>query len=130
MYAGVFLHINFFFILEEIKLGNIFEAWTFGFFYCQWNLSTNLKKLSSVYCVHNACHVSKQKCRSNLQFIILFHRSLMISLRFIAMPSNDNLTLTKYRVFLSNWYYKSCTASVAIVLDRINHVIGVQTQII
>uniref|UniRef100_K1PGS1 Uncharacterized protein n=1 Tax=Magallana gigas TaxID=29159 RepID=K1PGS1_MAGGI len=52
----------------------------------------------------------------------------MISLKFIAMRFDDDPTQTKYQVLLSNCYYKPCTASVAIVLDRINHVIGVQTQ--
>ncbi|XP_052692766.1 protein PIF-like isoform X1 [Crassostrea angulata] len=67
-------------------------------------------------------------CLNIWRFSNIEYRSLMIYLKFIAMRSDDDPTQTKYQVLLSNCYYKSCSASVAIVLDRINHVIGVQTQ--
>lgn len=104
-----------FFSLEGIKFENIFGAGIFGFFfYRQWNLYTKLNKKCYLFILHNSYQVSKLKLRSNLHVILLFHRSLMISLKFIAMRSDDDLTQT---FLLSIFYYKSCTASVAIVLD-------------
>ncbi|XP_062574944.1 protein PIF-like [Saccostrea cucullata] len=67
-------------------------------------------------------------CLNIWRFSNIEYRSLVISIKFLALQSDNPQTQTKYQALLSNCYYKSCTASVAIVLDRINHVIGVQTQ--
>ncbi|XP_078329827.1 protein PIF-like [Crassostrea virginica] len=67
-------------------------------------------------------------CLNVWRFSNIEYRSLRISLKFLALQYEDPDTQTKYQALLSNCFYKSCSASVAIVLDRINHVIGVQTQ--
>lgn len=86
----------------------------FGFFFTVNEIYTQNKKKCYLFILHNSYQVSKLKRRSNLHVILLFHRSLMISLKFIAMRSDDDLTQT---FLLSIFYYKSCTASVAIVFD-------------
>lgn len=85
-----------------------------GVFFTVNEIYTQYKKKWYLFILHNSYQVSKLKRRSNLHVILLFHRSLMISLKFIAMRSDDDLTQT---FLLSIFYYKSCTASVAIVLD-------------
>ena len=78
--------------------------------------------------VYKVYHSGSLKHLLNAHFHFFSSRSLRISLKFLALQSEDPDTQTKYQALLSNCYYKSCSASVAIVLDRINHVIGVQTQ--
>lgn len=102
--------------MEGIKFEHIFGAGKFGvfFFFTVNEIYTQNKKKWYLFILHNSYQVSKLKHRSNLHVILLFHRSLIISLKFIAMRSDDDLTQA---VLLSNCFYNSCTASLAIVLD-------------